>query len=34
MKADLPLVVMPQAASSGSAAEPGWIRKKLASRNK
>jgi hypothetical protein len=34
MKAGLPLVVMPQAASTGSAGEPGCIRKKLASRNR
>src|SRR5215470_7707136 len=34
MKAGLPPVVMPQAASTGSAGEPGCIRKKLASRNR
>jgi hypothetical protein len=34
MKAGLPSVVMPQAASTGSAGEPGCIRKKLASRKR
>jgi hypothetical protein len=34
MNAGLPSVVMPQAASTGSAGEPGCIRKKLASRNR
>ena len=34
MNAGLPPVVMPQAASTGSAGEPGCIRKKLASRNR
>jgi hypothetical protein len=34
MKAGLPPVVMPQAASTGSAGDPGCIRKKLASRNR
>ena len=34
MKADLPSVVMPQTASTGSAGESGCIRKKEASRNR
>ena len=34
MNAGLPPVVMPQAASTGSAGEPGCMRKKLASRNR
>ena len=34
MNAGLPSVVMPQAASTGSAGEPGGIRKNKASRNR
>jgi uncharacterized membrane protein YcaP (DUF421 family) len=34
MNAGLPSVVMPQAASTGSAGEPGCMRKKEASRNR